>query len=1068
MSASFLSALHTGEGFGSTPLPPVISLREQRSCRSASAAAASFGDENNSGAQSGSEFSKPLSLQEKIDEIGATYLDSLSSDLPDAYEEAMARKKQIVLENGQPNFQYEIALPISKAAQDTTAMKYLGVTLSEVGTGPISAKVLDLDSLQYLASVEETELRVAANANAGEKGTGSIQYLDEAMRDVVEDDTFRGVVVSSVVRGGIAWNAGVRAGDMLMATSATMGQRLWPKSTLDGVRSAISSRKVMSPDMKFQFQRSGAQISATQVVEEFELSLTRPMGIHVEDTEAGYVRISGFTDNPLSIVEKALRVGDRIVAVDSSLGDVMWPVSSVEGIVSACTSRLPGKPVKLRFERVVEVGKYTAAPTEESGSTSVESVAPSLTSAVDGFRKLKEDVAESPTQAASIASTGSNTHKILLSRCRDVLRRYSSQAGAKYNDKFSVPGLVADRVLEALADASAPLDGKTLSLIMNAYISCKKPDSAIKAFEAAVGLSADGSTAVPDVVIQGRKTEGSQIVADTSALTLYTATALLRAHALRGDVLSARRVLAAMERRADFVVNGVGAAAWPGTAETGPIAVDVMSYNIALAAAAKAGGEKGIQMAVELFEEMAEPKSREDGRAPAKNIVSYNTMISLFAKSKRSQDAFTVFYSMKQAGMKPDKFTYTSLINACVNEVDVQELLYDMQEEGIEADLITYNSVIKSLCDRYKFFEAKKLVTDMEMRGIYPDSMTYGLIMNGLLKANKPGPCLTLFETACADEQTTALTENVQLYTTAITAASALGDHERALDLVSRMNIVGVKPNMKTLTALLGACLSSDKADYAVEVFKKIGTPDGYAMAMGIKAYCAAGDHASACSILSEQRDGFHEMSGKEIMESYNFLISSALKQRNYAVARDSLTQLLSSGYIPSKTTLWSMVEALDLLPKKREFVSFVEQASVRTEDSDKFDFMLFVLDSMGARKLRCSGFFYSSILFEGARLGGLRKKVSSMLAKARAATDAKGDQIHVDVATGPTNEGILVNWETLVNEYSHYRDRIEDVLPTLRVQVGSREIRQVLAAEQAVTYGMRRTRTVSGKQRRN
>ncbi len=58
---------------------------------------------------------------------------------------------------------------------------------------------------------------------------------------------------------------------------------MWPKSTLDGIRSAISSRKVMSSTMKFQLQRSSdSLISEAELVQEFELSLSRPMGINIE------------------------------------------------------------------------------------------------------------------------------------------------------------------------------------------------------------------------------------------------------------------------------------------------------------------------------------------------------------------------------------------------------------------------------------------------------------------------------------------------------------------------------------------------------------------------------------------------------------------------------------------------------------------------------------------------------------------------------------------------------------------------------------------------------------------
>ncbi len=78
-------------------------------------------------------------------------------------------------------------------------------------------------------------------------------------------------------------------------------QKLWPKSTMEGVRSAISSRQVLSKTMEIQFQRvtddmspaSASEGSAgagadseleLELVQEFELSLSRPMGIHIEGT----------------------------------------------------------------------------------------------------------------------------------------------------------------------------------------------------------------------------------------------------------------------------------------------------------------------------------------------------------------------------------------------------------------------------------------------------------------------------------------------------------------------------------------------------------------------------------------------------------------------------------------------------------------------------------------------------------------------------------------------------------------------------------------------------------------
>ena len=65
-------------------------------------------------------------------------------------------------------------------------------------------------------------------------------------------------------------------------------QKLWPKSTLDGVRSAISSRKVLTPTMDFEFRRldalEGSDIADN--IKSFELNLSRPIGINIEGKQA--------------------------------------------------------------------------------------------------------------------------------------------------------------------------------------------------------------------------------------------------------------------------------------------------------------------------------------------------------------------------------------------------------------------------------------------------------------------------------------------------------------------------------------------------------------------------------------------------------------------------------------------------------------------------------------------------------------------------------------------------------------------------------------------------------------
>ena len=51
------------------------------------------------------------------------------------------------------------------------------------------------------------------------------------------------------------------------------------------------------------------------------------------------------------------------------------------------------------------------------------------------------------------------------------------------------------------------------------------------------------------------------------------------------------------------------------------------------------------------------------------------------------------------------------------------------------------------------------------------------------------------------------------------------------------------------------------------------------------------------------------------------------------------------------------------------------------------FKFLLFVLDSLEARKLQYDGIFYTNVLFECAKLGALPKKIDLLLVKSKKKT---------------------------------------------------------------------------------
>ena len=951
--------------------------------------------------------------------------------------------------------------------QEIAVANSIGMSLRQVYSGKkLSELALDVDTLRFQSFEDELQGRVVdgveeVDMNGESSATAAlIQVLQNSELDQLSE-TFDGVIVSSVARGGLAWTSGVRAGDILTATSATLGDKLWPKSTLDGVRSAISSRKVIVPSMDFEFRRLGMEKGhGVENVQSFELALSRPIGINVEDTDDGYVTVMGISDKTAPVVKDNLRIGDRVVSVESSVGSQMWDVYSTDGLTSAVTSRLPGQTVRILFERVAEIEEATSSNGEQQ---SAGDSAPTF-DAVFGFRNVgnsataSASTSSSTTQAQLVPQTAAQ--KMLLSRSRDLIRTYIARKEVTKNVK------VADRVLEAIMDASAVLDGKTLNLIMKAYNTCNNADKAIQTFEEVFGLAGDGTDREVEQIYDGK------LAADISALNILTVSAVLRAHAIKGDYESALRVLAAVEGNADFTIKGRKVRSWSGKGDPLNMLPDTRTYNIALAAAARRGTKEGLQAAVEIFDSMPDPSLSNVNAPleikPTKNLVTYNTMIDAFAKLGQYQHAYGIFQSLKKSPLRPDMVTYTTLIKASIKSGDLEkalDLLDDMKWIGIQPDIVAYNNIIQSLCNANRLFEAKDLVNEMETTRVSPDSMTYGLLMKGLLNANKPGPCLTLFESACSDQRTAALMENVQLYTTAISAAAALGDHERALELVSRMNRAGVKPNKKTLTALMGACIAGRKYNAASDIFAKIKSPDSYAISVGLKALCLAGKFDDALELITEQRSGQQTLNGKQVMFAYNNLIQEALYSGEYEVARGALSGLLRAGYIPSKQTHRAMIDSMNL-QTDMPFTSAAMRKSTQSQLSDgpgKFEFLLFVLDSLGGRKLTVDSAFYSSILVSGAMGGGLKQRIASHIARSRNSGTQKEISVssEADISEDKVCVPEITSWEDLFTNYDTYKDDIcaETVYPQTRVPTTKGQFGRVLAAENAVTYNGNRQR---------
>lgn len=188
-------------------------------------------------------------------------------DEPDQDEARIALKQRKVQERTKT---YTVTLPLVKSSiimEQQSQVLSMGMSLCQVSKGrEFEGLELDLDSLEFL----KTD---AIQAKEG------MERLDEVGLSRRINGEFQGLVVSSVTKDGAAWAAGVRPGDILKSTQATVGSQRWPKSSLEGVRSVLQSRKAVSGSIQLELQRPGEAMD-----NQFELTLTRPIGLELKGT----------------------------------------------------------------------------------------------------------------------------------------------------------------------------------------------------------------------------------------------------------------------------------------------------------------------------------------------------------------------------------------------------------------------------------------------------------------------------------------------------------------------------------------------------------------------------------------------------------------------------------------------------------------------------------------------------------------------------------------------------------------------------------------------------------------
>ncbi|XP_038885496.1 putative pentatricopeptide repeat-containing protein At5g52630 [Benincasa hispida] len=283
------------------------------------------------------------------------------------------------------------------------------------------------------------------------------------------------------------------------------------------------------------------------------------------------------------------------------------------------------------------------------------------------------------------------------------------------------------------------------------------------------------------------------------------------------------------------------------------------------------------------------------------NLITWNAMIAGHAKMmdlaaddlaahKSGFTALTMFQKLYRSGMKPDLFTFSSVLSVCSNLVALEQgeqIHAQIIKSGVLADvvvgtalvsmynkcgstdraskaflempsrtLISWTSMITGFARHSLSQQALQLFEDMRLAGIRPNQVTFVGVLSACSHAGLVDEALYYFEVMQKQYNIKPVMDH---FACLIDMYLRLGRVEEAFDVVKKMNF---EPNEIIWSMLIAGCRSHGNSElgfYAAEQLLKLKPKDTKTYVSLLNMYLSAGrwkDVSKVRKLMKEEKVG--------------------------------------------------------------------------------------------------------------------------------------------------------------------------------------------------------------------
>ncbi|KAA8541531.1 hypothetical protein F0562_022683 [Nyssa sinensis] len=279
------------------------------------------------------------------------------------------------------------------------------------------------------------------------------------------------------------------------------------------------------------------------------------------------------------------------------------------------------------------------------------------------------------------------------------------------------------------------------------------------------------------------------------------------------------------------------------------------------------------------------------------DLVLCNVLIDCLSKMGRCDDALDVFFSLPKRKLRPDSYTFCSIMSAiCLSQ---RFALLPILISGfvIQADLVVCNSLLTYFCKAGYPSGAVEFYNDMIDKGFIPDGYSYVGLLSGLCGTGKMGEAINVYRGIVMSHYG----HDAHIHTIMIDGLIKAGMFHKAIRLF-RKAVAEYPLDVVSYTVAIYGLFRSGRDGEVYSLYsqmKQVGvTPNEYTYHVMISGFCRQRDVKMVKQILREMIDaGIVPDSG-----TFNMINNLLFKSHHSHSAFNLFFEMRDSGLMPNET----------------------------------------------------------------------------------------------------------------------------------------------------------------------